>query len=88
VFDLAGGDEFLHCSGHVFDGHVGVDTMLIEKVDHLGPQPLERFLDDYADALGPAVEAFVRVSVNEAEFRGNHYVFAKRLQRLADDFLV
>ena len=33
VLDLAGLDELLDGSGDVFDGHVGIDAVLIEEVD-------------------------------------------------------
>ncbi len=37
VLDLAGGDEVLDGSGYVFDGDIGVDAVLVEEVDGVGP---------------------------------------------------
>ena len=41
VFHLACGDQVLHRARYVFDWHVRVDAMLIEQVDHIGPQSPE-----------------------------------------------
>src|SRR5579884_3858169 len=42
VLDLAFLDKFLHGSGDVFDGHIRIDAVLIEKIDHISLQALER----------------------------------------------
>src|SRR4051812_10936725 len=42
IFDLAVRDQVLHRAGHVFDRHIGVNAMLIEQVDAVGPEALER----------------------------------------------
>ena len=57
VLDLARLDQLLHRPGHVLDGHVRVDAVLIEQVDGIDPEPLERALDDLLDVLRPAVQA-------------------------------
>ena len=33
VLYLAFLDQVLHCSGNVFDGHFGIDAVLIEQID-------------------------------------------------------
>ncbi len=55
VFDLACLNQFLDGAGGVFDGSVGVDAMLIEEVDGVGLQALERAFDDLLDVVGAAV---------------------------------
>ena len=45
-----------HRAGYVFDGHVGIRTVLVEEIDGLGAEPLER-LSATADLLRPAVGA-------------------------------
>ena len=87
VLDLALLDQLLHRPGHVFDRHVGVDAVLIEQIDDVGLQPLERGLGDLLDMLRPAVEAArsgrgCRIDV-EAELRGDHHLLAERRQRFA-----
>ena len=51
VLDLALLDEFLDRAGDVFDGHVGVDAVLVEEVDGVDVEALERGFGDLADAL-------------------------------------
>ena len=48
VLHLAFLDEFLHRSRHIFDRHVGIDAVLIEEIDGIDPEPLERGLSDLA----------------------------------------
>ena len=57
VLDLAFLNQVLHRSGYVFDGHVRVNAMLIEQVDDIHLEPLERALDGLLDVLRPAVQA-------------------------------
>ena len=56
----------LTVAGHVFDWHCEIDAMLIVEIDAIGPEALERFLDDAPDALRPAVQS-VRAIDLEAE---------------------
>jgi hypothetical protein len=42
VLHLALGDELLHRTGDLLDGHLRVDTVLIEEVDRIDPKPPER----------------------------------------------
>jgi hypothetical protein len=60
VPDLAGGDEVFDGSGDVFDGDVGVDAVLVEEVDGVDVEALERGVGDLADVVGLAVEALGR----------------------------
>ena len=63
--------------------------MLVEQVDRVGPEPLERSLDAALDRLGPAVEPAAVLAVEvEAELGGDHDLVAHRLERLADQLLV
>ena len=57
VLDLALLNQFLHRSGHVFDRHVRVNPVLIEQVDGLDLEPLERAFDGLLDVLRPAIQA-------------------------------
>ena len=45
-------DQLLHRPRHVLDRHVRVDAVLVEQVDAIGPEPLERGLGDLLDVLG------------------------------------
>lgn len=46
VLDLAVVDEFLHRSHDVFDRHVQIETMLVEQIDRINLESLERSLSD------------------------------------------
>ena len=82
-------DQFLHRPGDVLDGHVRVDAVLVEQVDAVGPEPLERRLRDLPDVLGPAVEARLLPALDlEAELGGDHHPVADGGEGLADEFLV
>src|SRR3546814_5619336 len=54
VPNLALGDEVFHRAGHVLDRHVGIDAVLVEQVDDVGAQALERRLGNGADEIGRA----------------------------------
>ena len=57
VLDLTLLDQVLHSAGDVFDRHVRVNPVLIEQVDDIDLEPLERALDGLLDMLWPAVQA-------------------------------
>jgi hypothetical protein len=49
-------DQVLHCSCHIFDGHVRVNPVLVEQINSLHPEPFERGIGDPLDALRAAVQ--------------------------------
>jgi hypothetical protein len=55
IADFAGGDEFGDGAGDILDRHGTVDAVLIEQVDVIGPQPLQRAFHGLADLIGMAV---------------------------------
>src|SRR6266849_3820761 len=57
MLHLAFLNQLLHRSRHVFDWHARVNPVLIEQVDCLHLEPLERALDSLLDMLWPAVQA-------------------------------
>ena len=56
MLDLAFRDELLDRACDVFHRHSRIDAVLVEQVDMVGPQPLQRSFHHLADMLGPAVE--------------------------------
>ena len=88
--DLAFRDQLLDRARDVFHRHGRVDAVLIEQVDMVGPQALQRTLDYLADMRRPAIEPdHLALLVDlEAELRANENPIANRLQRLADELLV
>jgi len=62
--------------------------MLVEQVDAIRFQSLERSVRDRSDPLRAAINPGHRISILEAEFRGDDYLVADRGQRLTHDFLI
>ena len=64
MLDLALLNQFLHRASHIFDRHVGINPVLIEQVDDVRPEPLERGFGDFLDVLRTAVQppSFARSS--------------------------
>jgi hypothetical protein len=91
VLDLAFPDEVLHRAGNVLDGYVRIDAVLIEEIDAIGLQPLERGLGDLSDVFRAAIEATLlarlRIEV-EPEFGGDHHLLTERREGFADEFFV
>jgi hypothetical protein len=90
VLDLAFVDQLLDRAGDVFDRDVRVDAVLVEQVDVVRPEPLQRAVDARADGLGAAVEAVFAAAAEEveAELGRDHDLVAHRFERLADEFFV
>src|SRR5215217_6822396 len=87
VQHLPGLDQPLDGARHVFDGHGEIDAVLIVEIDAIGPEALQRFLDDAPDALRPAVQS-VRAIDLEAELGSDGNLVADWSERLADQLLV
>ena len=74
-------------------GTFGIDAVLIEEIDDIGPEALERGFGDLPDALGLAVESYILACASsvidvESELGGDDDLVAERSERLADEFLV
>jgi hypothetical protein len=96
VPDLARIDEFLDRSGHVLDGNVPVHAVLVEQVDVVGLEPLERTFDGRLDVRGLTVHArqsfhgvrvHVRVEI-EAELSSDDHPITDGGEGVANEFLV
>src|ERR1700704_3294860 len=89
VFDLAFLDQVLHGSRDLLDWHVRVNTVLIEEVDRIDLEALERGLGDLFDVPGPTVQTALLASFElEPELGGNHHLMTHRSQRFADELFV
>ena len=90
VAHLAGRDKLTDRASHLLDRDVRVDAVLIEEVDDIRAQPLQRRVRDLTDPLGPRVQAMVAaVSVEvETELRGDDDAIAQRPQRVPNELLV
>src|SRR5579885_215111 len=92
MLHLARFDEFLHRSGYVLDGDVWIDPVLIEQIDGVYPEALQRFLSDLFNALGTAIETSpsgTTVGVElKTELRGDHHLPPKGNQGFSHQLLV
>ena len=89
VFDLAFANQVLHGPSDVFDRNVGIDAVLVEEIDPVGLEPLQRGIGHRADVGWPAVETcLLAVLELEAELRRNHDMIANRSERFADELFV
>ena len=75
---------------HVLDRDVGIDAVLIEEIDDIGPEPAERSLRDRPDVLRPAAQAGLRtIGVElEAELGRDHDIRSHGRECLADKLLI
>jgi len=72
--------------GDLLDRHVGIDTVLVEQVDDVGLQPLQRRIGNLPDMSRLAVHgALAAIGAEvEAELGGDDDLVAKGRQRLAE----
>lgn len=87
MLDLALGDQILDGAGDVFDGHLGINAVLIKQIDAIGAQTLQRGLGHGADMFRAAVGSAAACAGDqvyiEAELGGDDDLLADRLQGLA-----
>src|SRR5271163_3381364 len=84
-------NQVTHRAGYLFDRHRRIDAMLIEQVDIVGAQPLQRALRRLANVLGPArsLDADL-LSVYEAKTKlgGDYDLVAPPLESPSEQLLV
>src|SRR5205085_7601058 len=92
VLHLACLDQILNGSGYFFDRHVQIDTMLVEQIDRIDTESLERRLSDLLDVLGPAIQGAPPVAIAgvrlPAELGCDHYLPVEWSESFAHEFLV
>src|ERR1700722_18121246 len=85
-------DKFLDRTGNVLDGNFQVNAVLIEKIEHIYLQALERCLGNLLNVLRTAVEGVPLAAVGgisfEAKLGRDHDLAAKWSQSFADQFLI
>src|SRR5439155_21649535 len=92
VLDLTLVNQVLHCSCDVFDGHIRVNTVLIEEVDRVNLErlePLERSFGDLLDVRWPTVQAPLPAGFEfEPELCRDHHLIAQRGERFAYELFI
>ena len=92
VLHLSRLNQLLHRAGYILNRHLRVHAMLIEQIDYIRLQPLQRGIRHLLDALRSAVQslpprAAVGVQI-EPELGGNHHLVAHTHKGLAQQLLV
>ena len=88
MLDLAFRDQVFDRAGDVLNRHLGIDAVLVEKVDDVRPEALERLLGDLPDALWAAVETRLGVAVLEPKLGADDHPVTEGRDGFADDFFV
>jgi hypothetical protein len=57
----AGTHAIAICAGVVVDRHVRIDPVLVEQIDPIGPESLQRRVGDFPDVRGPAIEPCIHL---------------------------
>jgi hypothetical protein len=83
-------DQVLDRSSDVLDRHLGVDAVLIQQVDGVDAEALERTVHGLADVLGAAGEAHLPTFLVEAEpeLGGDDHLVAEGGEGLTHELLV
>ena len=81
-------NQLLYRAGDVFDGHFEIDAMLIEEIDGVGLEALERSLRNFFDVLRAAIERARWSDRFEPKLGGDRHLFAKRREGFAHQFFV
>src|SRR5215831_7945085 len=92
VLNLTLLNQVLYRSSRLFDWHVGVNAVLIEQVDGVDPESLERGVGDLFDVLWPAIqttETTLGLGIDfEPELSCYHHLLAQWGEGLAHEFFV
>src|SRR5439155_1732073 len=84
VLHLACSNQFLHRTGDVFNRHAGIDAVLVEQINHIRPESLQRSFSNLFDVLWPTIQADLLTfwTKFESELRGYHHLpAAGRIRR-------
>src|SRR5690349_4351932 len=87
MFHLAALNQLLYRARDLLDRHVRIDAMLVQQIDGVQFQPLERTIDDLPDVLGPAVEVWKCLHV-ESELRRDDHLAAYRGEGFAQELFI
>src|SRR5437879_13329737 len=82
-------DEVLHGAGDILDRYIGIDAMLIQQVNPISLETLQRCIGHFFDVFGTTVQASLFAILDfEPELSGDHYLVTKWSQRFAHQFFI
>ena len=90
VTHLAGPNHFAHGTDGVLDGHIGVNPVLVIKVDLVDAEPLQALVTAFADIFRPAIYAN-KLSLGPpdiAKLGGQNHLIATALDGAAHEVFV
>jgi len=98
VLHLPGLNQFLHRTRNIFYRHVRVNPMLIQQIDSIHLQPLQRPFDGLLDVLGATIHFWrsrpmivartIAATQIEPELGGNHHPVANRRERFTHECFI
>ena len=92
MLDLALLNQVFHRPGRLFDGHAGINPVLIEQIDGIHFEALQRAFGNLLDVLWAAVQTYPSALAGgiklEPEFGSDHHFSAERSQGLAHKLFV
>jgi hypothetical protein len=88
MLHFPGGDQFLDRARNVLNWHVGIDAVLVEQIDLVDAQTLERSVADFFYVRRAAVKQAGALRDVKTELGCDHDLIACILQRLSNDLLV
>jgi hypothetical protein len=74
-------DQLFHRAGDVLDRDLGIDAVLVEKIDHVRTKTLQRRFDDLLDVRGAAIQRANPLRGVEAELGRDDDLIADGLKR-------
>src|SRR5437588_10203941 len=87
MFDLAVLNEAFNGSGNVFDRNFVIYAMLVEEIDDIRLETLDRCLGNQLNVLWTAVQpSLLAVFDVESELRRHYHLFAKWRRRFSEQF--
>src|SRR5690349_11126546 len=76
-------NQVLHRSRYVFNGHLWINTVLVEQINGIQLESLERGIGNFSDMLRTTIHASLRTQF-ESEFGGNDHLVTKRREGFTD----
>src|ERR1051326_9249983 len=87
--DLTLLNQVLDRSGDIFDGHVGIEPVLVEEINDVGPEALERGVGNFFYVLRTTIKPSLLAIHNvESELGRNRHLLAQWSNRFADEFFI
>src|SRR5262245_9564165 len=82
-------NQLRHRADSLLDRYCGINAVLVEQVDAVGPEPAKRGFSYFPNMLRPAVQSARRLhSYPKSEFRRNNHLVAEALQRSSQQLLI